>query len=206
MKGLPGFTAGEISCLNVIFARGINGEFAMADGSLPWADRCKTDSAMEEKRKIDMARFKRLTLGKAVIMGWRTYCTFNKPLAGRWNIVIDRNLDHGRDGMSSEAGCGLGAALKMEEFNFFRTLEDALSFLENQGNGFKPDEVFLIGGSSLIEKLAQSDSRRKVGIVYETVFNCAFEGASVFIPPAEELFAEGEGGLFPPVTIDRLVL
>lgn len=186
--------------MNVIFARGINGEFAMADGSLPWAERCRIDSSMEEKRKTDMARFKSLTLGKAVIMGWRTYRTFKKPLAGRWNIVIDRSLGVGKDGSDGKASLPLKTELNMEEFNFCRSLEDALSFLEGPEQGFLPDDIFLIGGAALIERLAGSESRRKVGTVYETVFESTFEGAAVFISPAEELF--GECG----ADIDRLIL
>lgn len=38
----------------------------------------------------DLARFKRLTLGKCVIMGRKTYESIGKPLPGRTTIVVTR--------------------------------------------------------------------------------------------------------------------
>lgn len=48
------------------------------DGRLPW------------RTPEDLARFKRLTMGHAVIMGRRTYDSIGKPLPGRCNVVITR--------------------------------------------------------------------------------------------------------------------
>lgn len=39
----------------------------------------------------DMKRFRRLTMGKPVIMGRRTYDSIGKPLEGRLNIVVSRS-------------------------------------------------------------------------------------------------------------------
>src|SRR5256885_3096968 len=39
----------------------------------------------------DLKRFRRLTLGHAVIMGRRTFESIGKPLAGRNNIVVTRS-------------------------------------------------------------------------------------------------------------------
>ncbi len=51
------------------------------DGELPW------------HYPADMRRFKRLTMGSTVIMGRRTWQSIgSKPLPGRHNIVITRNL------------------------------------------------------------------------------------------------------------------
>jgi dihydrofolate reductase len=49
------------------------------EGALPW------------KLSDDMARFKRLTMGHAVIMGRSTFESLGKPLRGRRNIVLSRN-------------------------------------------------------------------------------------------------------------------
>jgi dihydrofolate reductase len=38
----------------------------------------------------DLARFKKLTMGKPIIMGRRTYESIGRPLPGRNNIVISR--------------------------------------------------------------------------------------------------------------------
>ena len=39
----------------------------------------------------DLKYFKRITLGKPVIMGRKTYESIGKPLPGRTNIVVSRN-------------------------------------------------------------------------------------------------------------------
>ena len=42
----------------------------------------------------DLKRFKRLTLGKPVIMGRKTYASIGKPLPGRHNIVVTRDPNY----------------------------------------------------------------------------------------------------------------
>ena len=46
----------------------------------------------------DLKRFRRLTLGHAVIMGRRTFESIGKPLTGRNNIVVTRSPDWTRPG------------------------------------------------------------------------------------------------------------
>jgi dihydrofolate reductase len=48
-------------------------------GDLPW------------RLPDDMARFKRLTTGKPIVMGRKTYDTMGKPLPNRTNIVMSRS-------------------------------------------------------------------------------------------------------------------
>ena len=50
-----------------------------AEGQLPW------------RLPDDLARFKRLTLGKPVVMGRKTYDSVGKPLPKRTNIVLTRS-------------------------------------------------------------------------------------------------------------------
>jgi dihydrofolate reductase len=50
------------------------------DNRLPW------------RLPADLAHFKRVTMGKPVIMGRRTYESIGRPLPGRHNIVVSRNL------------------------------------------------------------------------------------------------------------------
>ena len=45
---------------------------------------------MPWRLSTDMQRFKRLTLGKPVVMGRKTFESIGKPLAGRLNIVVTR--------------------------------------------------------------------------------------------------------------------
>jgi len=48
------------------------------------------EQAMPWRLSTDMQRFKRLTMGKPVIMGRKTFQSIGKPLAGRVNIVVTR--------------------------------------------------------------------------------------------------------------------
>ena len=51
-------------------------------GGLPW------------HISADLVRFKRITMGKAVIMGRKTFESIGRPLPGRHNIVITRDPDY----------------------------------------------------------------------------------------------------------------
>lgn len=48
----------------------------------------------------DLKHFKAVTLGKPVIMGRKTFDSIGRPLPGRLNIVITRQLDWQHDGVS----------------------------------------------------------------------------------------------------------
>jgi len=48
----------------------------------------------------DLKRFKRLTLGKPIVMGRRTYDSIGKPLPGRQNIVVTRDPNYRPEGVS----------------------------------------------------------------------------------------------------------
>jgi dihydrofolate reductase len=49
----------------------------------------------------DLKRFKRLTIGHAVIMGRKTFESLGKPLPGRRNIVLTRNPQFHADGVTT---------------------------------------------------------------------------------------------------------
>jgi len=49
----------------------------------------------------DLAYFKALTMGGAVIMGKRTYESIGRPLPGRTNVVLSRNPDFKREKLVS---------------------------------------------------------------------------------------------------------
>lgn len=59
------------------------------DGGLPW------------RIPDDLQRFKRLTVGKPVIMGRATFETIGKPLPDRTNIVLTRNREWNADGTAA---------------------------------------------------------------------------------------------------------
>jgi dihydrofolate reductase len=57
------------------------------------------DNALPWHLPDDLKRFKRITLGKPVVMGRKTYESIGKPLPGRQNIVLTRDPNYRRDGV-----------------------------------------------------------------------------------------------------------
>ena len=48
----------------------------------------------------DLRYFKAVTMGKPIIMGRKTFDSLRKPLPGRTNIVITRDREYQREGIS----------------------------------------------------------------------------------------------------------
>ena len=88
----------KVSLLAAVARGGVIGR----DGGLPW------------RIAEDVARFKALTTGHAVVMGRRTWDSLPdhfRPLPGRRNIVVTRNLDWSAEG--AERAVSLEEALRM---------------------------------------------------------------------------------------------
>jgi dihydrofolate reductase len=66
----------EIFLIAAVAENGVIG----AGGAMPW------------RLKSDMARLKALTMGKPVVMGRKTFVSIGRPLPGRTNIVVTRDL------------------------------------------------------------------------------------------------------------------
>lgn len=75
------------------------------DNSLPW------------HLPEDLKRFKRLTLGKPIVMGRKTFESIGKPLPGRQNIVVTRDTNYRREGVTvvHDADAALRAAGQVAE-------------------------------------------------------------------------------------------
>ena len=82
--------------LALIVATARNGAIGR-DGALPW------------HLPEDLQHFKRLTLGKPIVMGRLTWESIGRPLPGRTNIVISRSPDY--DAPGAEVVPSLDAAL-----------------------------------------------------------------------------------------------
>lgn len=104
-----------VSLVAAVSSNGVIGNH----GALPW------------KLPSDMARFRRLTMGHAVIMGRRTFSSLRKPLAGRRNLVLSRDT-----------------ALQIEGCRVVGSPEAALKAAED-GRSAGDDEVFVIGGAAI---------------------------------------------------------
>lgn len=82
----------------------------------------------------DMQFFKRMTMGKVVIMGRKTLESFPKkrPLAGRTNIVITSRPDYEVPGAI-----------------VVHSVEEAME----EAKKYSPDDVFCIGGGSIYRRM-----------------------------------------------------
>ena len=90
------------------------------DGDMPW------------RLSTDLKRFKALTLGKPVIMGRKTFQSIGKPLPGRANIVITRDIDF--------------AAL---DIRVVHSLDDAILAAVPFAAEGGVDEICIIGGGEI---------------------------------------------------------
>ena len=106
------------------------------------------DNALPWRLPDEMAHFRRVTLGKPVVMGRKTWESLKKPLAGRANIVV-----------THRAGYEAAGAIVVH------SLEEAWSAAGHA------DEVCVIGGSTLYaETLPIAD------VIYLTEVDADVEG------------------------------
>lgn len=119
------------------------------DGKLPW------------HVPEDMALFKRMTMGHAVIMGRKTWESIDprfRPLPGRRNFVVTRDPDY----------CAPGAHIA-------RSLEEAYSAAVEATH----DLVWLIGGGQLFARAIANELADGAVV---TDFNMKVPGATAFAP------------------------
>ncbi len=77
----------SIPVLTLVVAVADNGVIGRENG-LPW------------HLPEDLKRFKRVTLGKPVVMGRKTFESIGRPLPGRQNIVVTRDPSYRREGVT----------------------------------------------------------------------------------------------------------
>jgi dihydrofolate reductase len=87
------------------------------DNQLPW------------RLSADLKHFKALTMGKAIIMGRKTFESIGKPLPGRNNIILTRDRDF------AASGCTV-----------VHSIDEAMQIAGDQ------NEVMLIGGADLYQQ------------------------------------------------------
>lgn len=74
--------------------------------------------------KSDMQHFRRVTMGKPVIMGRKTFQSLPQPLKGRTTIVVSR--DRGLTAPGAIVACGLDSALAAARGDALRRGADAI--------------------------------------------------------------------------------
>ncbi len=85
------------------------------------------DNALPWRLKSDMRHFRRITMGKPVIMGRKTYRSIGRPLAGRTTIVLTRDPDFTAERVV--VASGLGAALDAGRADALRRGADAIAVI-----------------------------------------------------------------------------
>lgn len=141
------------------------------DNQLPW------------HLPADLAHFKRVTLGKPIVMGRKTFDSIGRPLPGRRNIVITRNRDWSHAGVEP-AG----------------SLEAAIAMLGGEA-------ASIIGGAQVFTE-AMGVADRMIVTEIDHVFRC-----DTFFPPIdpalwgetarESHVSEGDGFAYAFVTYER---
>ena len=131
--------------VSLVVAIGENGVIGR-DGGLPW------------RLSSDLKTFRRVTMGKPLIMGRKTFQSLKKPLDGRDNIVVSRNESFAHDGA-------------IVERDFESALNRARICAEARGVG----EVMVIGGTAVFNA-ALPYAR----FIYKTEVHASPEGDAVF--------------------------
>tara|TARA_B110000495_G_C22577384_1_gene347101 strand:- start:84 stop:566 length:483 start_codon:yes stop_codon:yes gene_type:complete len=108
------------------------------------------DNEMPWHLSDDLKNFKKLTLGKTVIMGRLTYDSIGRPLPNRKNIVLSRSL-------------------KDKQVNVLSSVEEALDITSSE------EEVFIIGGQDIYLQTIKKATK-----LYITMINSEIEGDKFF--------------------------
>ncbi|MEX0627002.1 MAG: dihydrofolate reductase [Cucumibacter sp.] len=119
-----------------------------AQGKLPW------------KLPSDLEFFKRVTMGKPVIMGRKTFESLRGPLSGRTNIVITARKRYKAPGAQVSP-----------------SFEEAVEAARKAAIGARMDEIFVIGGAQIYKHAIRTADR-----LYVTHVDAEPEGDATFPP------------------------
>ncbi|AKH43409.1 dihydrofolate reductase [Altererythrobacter atlanticus] len=122
-----------------VVARAIDGTIAQ-DGDVPW------------KIREDLQRFKRLTMGKPMVMGRKTFDSLPKLLPGRRHIVLTRQA--GWSAQGAEVAHDMDAALALA------------------GDG----DIAVIGGAEIFDMFLPLATRLEITEIFENTDGDVFMG------------------------------
>ena len=125
-------------------------------GKMPW------------RLKGDLKHFRRITMGKPVIMGRKTFESIGKPLDGRANIIVSRNraLDH-------------------DNVQVAYNLVEALRLAEIESRKVETNEICVIGGGEIYAEMMPRADR-----LYITQVHAEPEGDTHFPVISDETWRE----------------
>lgn len=107
----------------------------------------------------DLAYFKKITMGKAMVMGRKTFESIGRVLPGRKNIIVTRNDEYQVDG--AEVVTDLVKAIEIASEHH--------------------EEVMVIGGEQIFRAILPKADR-----LYITLIQQNFEGDTYFPPYGDE--------------------
>jgi dihydrofolate reductase len=155
--------------LSLIVAVAENGVIG-ANGQLPW------------KLSSDLKTFRRLTMGKPIIMGRKTFQSLRKPLDGRDNIVLTRDPTFEVEGVTT-----------VDSFADAVTLARTLALTRGA------DEIMVIGGADVFRAALPKAER-----IYWTVVHAKPEGDVQFPYIDLSSWVETESSELPPSEKDNV--
>jgi dihydrofolate reductase len=124
--------------ISIIVAASTNNVIGV-QGELPW------------KISDDLKRFKKLTMGKPIVMGRLTWESIGRPLPGRQNIVITRQPDF------SAEGCDV--------------VSSPVAALDIAGDA---EEIMIIGGGQIYDLFLPKAGRLHITRVHTEIEGDAF--------------------------------
>jgi dihydrofolate reductase len=130
------------------------------DNKLPW--HCKED----------LQRFKKITMGKKIVMGRKTFESLPKMLPGRQHIVLTKNKD-----------------FKHEGVEVFHSIDDLLTAYKGK------EDLYVIGGAEIYNQFID-----KFDVIEMTVIIGNYEGDTYFpdipVPTYMEIVEESSQYMF----------
>lgn len=147
--------------ITLVVAVSRNGVIGRA-GGLPW------------KLSSDLKLFRRLTMGKPVIMGRKTWESIGRPLDGRLNIVVTRGAPIAHDGVVTA-----------------RSLEEALGVARKRAEADGADDIAVIGGGEIYRQALPHADR-----IYLTEVDVTVGGDTTFPAPDPAVWQETSREVF----------
>ncbi|MBN9062220.1 MAG: hypothetical protein BGP06_09175 [Rhizobiales bacterium 65-9] len=95
------------------------------------------DNGMPWRLPSDLKRFRRLTIGKPIIMGRKTFLSIGKPLPGRESVVVTRDQ----------------AFAAPEGVHVVRTLQEALDVAARRAAALGVNEIVSGGGGEIYAQM-----------------------------------------------------
>ena len=136
------------------------------------------NNALPWRLPEDMRLFKRVTMGKPIVMGRKTFESIGKPLPGRTNIVITRN-----------------PAFQAEGVKVVPSLAAALELATNIAQRDGAEEAVVIGGAEIYRATLPQANR-----LYVTEVHTVVEGDAVL--PAIDWTQRPAAAVLPPSAIE----